>query len=449
MQHSNLIIAIIIAIPFLLLTFIATRFSVRFLWVVLFAYPQGLTAGLLPLNIGVDDLYIIVLGVAVLLKRMFSGRVIFGFATIGTFLFWIIESTSNMTGALTGPAYLMEGAIKDTLKGITYIIFGFIMDNSLDDRTDIESTLKWMIFGGLCGTITAIGQALFEPYFRIFTVWRPEVWQVQYVHGGGAFLSPFGAGLMTMVFLIFSVSRLRMGRVLASKTVNLAMGLVFLTGLVLSQTRLAWVGVISLALFWAVFSPFRRYVFLIGVIAVIGIFSTEYTMTVIGMRLATIVPAAQNRIEIWLTIVKNASLPYIFLCGRGAAAEFAKLEATPHSTYIHILFELGVLGAAWAIWFIVRLLRTASFLRKYGDAQAQFAGNWVLYSLMGLAVAGIAGEVLFVSFVRYTLFLMAALVYRWKMIIENELTMIPAEGDVYEGMSEEKDLIGLTYEEYR
>lgn len=446
MTQTNLIIAIAIGIPIIAIMFLVTRFCTKFMWFALFCYPHALTAELLPLNIGVDDLYIIGLGIAVLLKRIFSGRVVLGFATIGALLFWIVETGSNMTGALTGPGFLMEGAIKATLKGVTYIIFGFIMDNTIDDRKDIESTIKWLMVAGICGTITVIGQALYEPLFRIFTWYRPEPWQVETVRGGGAFLNPNNAGAMMILFLVFCISRLRIGETATSKLVLWVMCLLFVVGLVLTRSRSAWAGMVTVAFFLLLFSPLRRYAFLIMIMSLVGILTSELAKGIFYTRLVTAGFSAIDRVQIWLTIVRNTTV-HILLCGRGATAEFMRLEATPHNTYIHILFELGFFGAVWAIWFFGKLVRTSRFLRKYGDANAQFAGNWVAYTLLGLAAFGIAAEILFIPFVRYVLFFMAALVYRWKLLINEELMFEQYEmHDVFE--EQDDSLQEVSYENY-
>lgn len=447
MEQTNLIIAVAIGIPIIAIMFVATRSCARFMWFALFCYPHALTAELLPLNIGVDDLYIIGLGIVVLLKRIFSGRTVLGFATVGALLFWIVETSSNMTGALTGPGFLMREAIKATLKGVTYILFGFIMDNTIDDRKDIESTIKWLIVAGICGTITVIGQAFYEPLFRIFTLWRPEPWQVQDVRGGGAFLNPNSAGAMMILFLIFCISRLGIGETPTSRLVLWGMCLLFLVGLVLTRSRSAWAGMIAVTFFLLLFSRLRRYVFLVAIISLVGILTSELAKGIFYTRLVTAGFSAVDRVQIWLTIINNTT-GYILFCGRGATAEFIRLEATPHNTYIHILFELGFFGAAWAIWFFWKLFRTARFLQKYGDAHAQFAGNWVAYTLLGLAVFGIALEILFISFVRYVLFFMAALVYRRKLLINEELML--EQYEMHDVTFEEGDnlLQGVSYESY-
>lgn len=447
MTQTNLIIAIAIGIPIIAIMFIATRSCTRLMWFTLFCYPHALTAGVLPLNIGMDDLYIVTLGIVVLLKRIFSGRTVLGFATIGALLFWFVETGSNMTGALTGPGFLMEGAIKATIKGVSYIIFGFIVDNTIDDRKDIESTIKWLMVAGICGTITVIGQALYEPLFRIFTWYRPELWQMETVRGGGAFLNPNNAGAMMILFLVFCISRLKVGETATSRFVLWGMCLLFLVGLVLTRSRSAWAGMAAVAFFLLLFSRLRRYVFLVVIIGLIGILTSELAKGIFYTRLVTAGFSAVDRVGIWLTIVGNAT-GYIVFFGRGATAEWVRLQATPHNTYIHILFELGFFGAAWAIWFFGKLFRNARFLQKYGYEDVQFAGDWAMYTLLGLAVFGIAAEILFIPFVRYVLFFMAALVYRWKLLINEELML--EQYEMYDVPSEERDdlLQGVSYENY-
>ena len=291
-----------------------------------------------------------------------------------------------------------------------------------------------------------IGQALYDPLFRIFTWWRPEAWQVQDVRGGGAFLNPNSAGAMIILFLIFCISRLRIGETATSKLVLWGMCLLFLVGLVLTRSRSAWSGMIAVTFFLLLFSRLRRYVFLVVIISLIGILTSELAKGILYSRLITAGFSAVDRVQIWLTIINNTT-GYILFCGRGAAAEFARLQATPHNTYIHILFEIGFFGAAWAIWFFGKLAKTARFLQKYGDAHAQFAGNWVAYTLLGLAAFGIALEILFISFVRYVLFFMAALVYRWKLLINEELMLEQYEmHDVFE--EQDDSLQGVSYENY-
>lgn len=225
------------------------------------------------------------------------------------------------------------------------------------------------------------------------------------------------------------------------------MCLLFLVGLVLTRSRSAWAGMAAVAFFLLLFSRLRRYVFLVVIIGLIGILTSELAKGIFYTRLVTAGFSAVDRVGIWLTIVGNAT-GYIVFFGRGATAEWVRLQATPHNTYIHILFELGFFGAAWAIWFFGKLFRNARFLQKYGYEDVQFAGDWAMYTLLGLAVFGIAAEILFIPFVRYVLFFMAALVYRWKLLINEELML--EQYEMYDVPSEERDdlLQGVSYENY-
>lgn len=420
METEQLIIAISVGVSVIMAMFLRTKFFIKIMWIVLFAYPHSLTADLLPLNIGIDDLYVMVLFTILFFKRSSSGSLCFRFATIGALLFWMINSVGAMTGALTGPDYLMESAIKTTLKGISYVAFGFIMDNSIDSDEDVNSLLKWMIFAGVCGTITAIGQVFYEPFFQIFTLYRPEEWQVETIRGGGAFLNPNAAGVMMVVFLVFCITKLQTGGLFTSKPLLISMSFLFVFELFLSGSRSAWFGTALLLLFMLIFSPLRKYILIIIIGAAIGILTFGFIQAMFTRRLGTASTSALGRVDIWITIIKNTS-PFIMFCGRGAVAEFIRLDATPHNTYLHIIFEMGLFGTVWAVWFFSKLFRTSRFIIKYGNIQNRASGYWCLYSLVGIAGFGMALEVLFIQFMIYVLFFMAALLHYYKLQINDQL----------------------------
>ncbi len=401
--------------------FMATNIPLRLLWFVLFCYPHALTAGMLPLNIGMDDVFILALGMSVIIKRILSsGSVRFGFAFRAALLFWLLTSCSDLTGALTGSAILWQGALKNILKGVVYVVFAIIMDNTLDNETDIKSTLNWVLIAGFFGAITVIGQHYYETSFQVFTLYRPESWQEDNVRGGGAFLGPNAGGIMMMIFMLLAITRLRIGGLIRSKSVILALCAVFIAGIVTSQSRSAMLGMAAAAVMIAFFSPLRRYAIIVAIIAIPLLMYTHFS-SLISERFMLTGESASDRKMIWLTIIQTPS-PFIFFCGRGAAAEFEQLQATPHNTYIHILFELGLLGTIWAIWFFRRIIKYSMFINKSGNSNFLSCGNWCIYTLIGLAVAGMAGEMLFISFVKYILFFMAALSYRAARIETYQVT---------------------------
>ncbi|MBN1105224.1 MAG: hypothetical protein JXL84_17555 [Deltaproteobacteria bacterium] len=363
------------------------------------------------MNAGADDLYILVLGLVLLFKRYFKGQVEFGFATVAGLGYWAINSLGEFTGALTGPDYLMPNAVKVTLKGAVYVTFGFIMDNSMDDLSDVRKMLKWFILAGILGSFTAAGQALYEPLFRVFTLYRPEPWQVQDVRGGGAFLNPNAAGMMIIVFTVFCMSSLGIDGSFGHKPLIGGAVLFLLIALVLTRSRSAWAGFAASIFLLMLFSPLRRYAFLTAIIGAAGYFASEFTQMVLAGRVGEGASSALGRMEIWKIIIRNPSI-YILFCGRGVAAEFVRLNATPHNSYLHIAFETGLFGVVWALWFFGRLINSARYLMKSADGFIRSLGIWVVFSLAGLAVCGMALELFFNTFLIYTFFFMAALVHR-------------------------------------
>ncbi len=436
-QQIHLIITIAAAIAGLAIMFVATKPFVRLLWFILFCYPHALTAGLLPLNMGIDDFYILALGTVIFIRNKLSGTFIFGFASKAALIFWFISSISDVTGALTGSSILWEGTIKVVLKGIVYLFFAMIMDNTLTDETEIKRTLNWVLLAGFGGAITVIGQHFFEPMFQMFTLYRPESWEAGNVRGGGAFLNPNAGGIMMMIFLLLAIAQLSTGRLVKSKPIVLALCAVFLAGLAVSQSRSAVIGTAAAGLVLALFSPLRRYAIIVGIIAIPLLVYTQFS-SLISERFITAGESATFRKAIWLTIIQNPS-PFILFCGRGASAEMERLQATPHNTYLHIIFELGLAGTIWAFWFFLRLIKNARFLNKSEDSTFRSWGSWCIYSLVGLAVAGVAMEVLFIDSAKYTLFLMAALTSR--------AVMLEAEQPLPEIIDEEYNIESYSSEE--
>ena len=137
----------ILGIVFLVLLFIFSnpKLGPVFLWPLLFLYPHSLMfkAALLPLNIGIDDLYICVFFLIVLFRVNILGqtRPRMGYAVwMGIiFLFILILSNANgyyVTGGVDFGPYL-----KRALKGFMTLLLVYSLVNTIETDQDIKRVI--------------------------------------------------------------------------------------------------------------------------------------------------------------------------------------------------------------------------------------------------------------------------------------------------------------------
>ncbi|MFH0982608.1 MAG: hypothetical protein V2A79_13880 [Planctomycetota bacterium] len=151
------------------------------LWPMLFAYPQYymFQLRLLPLNIGVDDLFICVFFIVVFVRRNMMGRVPVraGFAVWNSLLFTLVLIILNVNSYfLTGGAE-WEECLKAALKGGILVCLTYSLANCIDDAKDLRTLALAFCFFVAIGSIIVILQNFFPGPLKIFAAaWKRKGW---------------------------------------------------------------------------------------------------------------------------------------------------------------------------------------------------------------------------------------------------------------------------------
>ena len=123
--------------------FVSPKTGSVLIWPILFTYPHNWWSrqAFLILNIGVDDLFCILVFVAVVLRRHFGGgikiRYTFAFWTISAFT--VIAAVANLAGYSQLAARGLESeAVKNTLKVFIFWGLFYAILHCIDDERDLR-----------------------------------------------------------------------------------------------------------------------------------------------------------------------------------------------------------------------------------------------------------------------------------------------------------------------
>jgi hypothetical protein len=403
------LLLILVGFTLMVMVLAAPKSASYMMWFALLCYPHQVNEMVsIPLGVGGDDFLVSMLFVSVAIRCIFKGKLNFATATRAALLFSMVEMVSEFTGALTTPG-LMAGAYKVTLKGLVYIMFAFILDNTLDSDRDIKYSMYFMMTAAGFGAITAIGQKYAGGVFQIFT---PVVATSQTsIRGGGAFITPGGAGITMLLMLVLCVCLLQAKGGFLNRGFVVVVTAMYVGGLGATVAGSSAAGTAA-ALGGMALLGRRRGILLavlgIGVLIVISLAPFLFEEVAQKLTGPKLVAKLGNRAEIWWNVISRPS-PYQLLCGQGVAAELGRLGDTPHNGYLYHSFTMGLGGAIWAVWFYWQMLFRGRKLSLRPWPGAEAIGRWNMWALLGVAVTNITSNVWEVSFSRYLLY--AAVAY--------------------------------------
>lgn len=376
------------------------------LWPVLLCYPHGLAYGLMPLNMGIDDFYIILVSLVVLF-RFGLGKV--DFPVKAALVFHFIFLIADLTGFWTVADVLPEIVLKSSLKGIIIILFTWIMSATMQTEKDLKLHMLFFLLSIIIASVIAI-----IDYFNIPLAQWFYIWEVGRIHfrAVGSFMSPAGIGTNVIVPIFIGISLASLQGKVILRFFLITMCVVLLGATVLAASRSGWLGLVA-GVMAMLFVAKRRHIAAISVFVVIMVFllffgtywseiwthSIEKTFTEHGFE-------SHGRFELWLTLLKNP-YPALLFCGRGWNATFIFFErmVTPHNVFFDIIFLLGLGGIIYFSFLFVRYFRMSNWLRKNDpDPLFQMYSQGLWLGMIGLLGAGITADPFFEMFTRYGLF---------------------------------------------
>jgi len=414
---------VVITMLVILLVGLLTRKGlVYLLWPFIFAYPHAVWEGLLPLNAGFDDLFILFVFVLLLLK---GRKCVFGWAGKMVWAYFALVVFGEFTGMFLTTGVEMI-ALKTILKTLVTVIFGMTMLMAMETEQDVRRMfLSYMVALGLACVI-ALADWYGMGWTRYFVILDPE--KVRF-RATGSFLSPAGVGMnLSLAFfpafcLLLYQSRGKTKLLMAlwcmllavtvvasqSRTGITAIGAVLTVMLLLSRRRLLIVPILVVAAASIWLLPDLREAVLRRWVRTVQQARTGSLFEGTG-RLAAI----RNSMEI-------SAGPWTMLCGSGKSVLVAGGEL-PHNGYLDVILVHGLAGVAWYIAVTVRMLRQGAFLRRH--AGSFFSRSWstgVNWGILAVLVAALASDPVVNQFMRFALFyLMASLTVLMKQTCGQE-----------------------------
>lgn len=246
----------------------------------------------------------------------------------------------------------------------TYIIVLFLVSQTIDNEKRIILFIYFLILSGLF--YCAYGILQYRGVFPKDFWTQPESLSSRFVNSG-----PFGAFINLPLFL--SIGMLFFRRNIFIRLVSILSIVVFLVTLILSKSRISWlVFAITLAIFlFLVLKKQKMFnikgTFLIFIFFVFLIFIFWLLRSVVLQRIIvaqqTQFQSLFQRFDVWRDTIRMIfhrpfgtgidTFKYIYLAFKTQSDRF--IADTAHSDFLQIASELGIIGLALFLWFLVKL----------------------------------------------------------------------------------------------
>jgi len=405
-----------------LIALLHPRFALLLFCPLILCYPVWLLAGKLPLNIGLDDVFLVCLFVGSLIKS--GGRLQAVSPVIFAGLFCVILFLGDISSIATGEVFEAQRYWKLWLKHTGLICLTF----SMCSMTMTSKHIWRMVYSLLFGAMVAGALVIFyttNPYaynpFQIPYWLRGKEWWLLQNIGPFGYHDEAGGTLGFAVLIGYFLIRLRKG--VLKKQVMVVITAVSFIGLLTSGSRSGWVFVAFPLIMSSLLSKQRILgIFLLGFV-VIGIFFSlarfEYfstrvaeTFTQLGGEHLGYITA--GRVYTWKAYMTHPKISWL-LFGEG----FAIMKgAHVHCNYMAMLKNTGCIGIIF--WFVLykEIVKKSFWLMKHDldrGMSALFAG--IFWSYIGYFFFFVPSTPMMWQMTRYTNFFLMTLVFlRYKQV---------------------------------
>lgn len=437
------IFALVITVIVLAMVLWEPKWGSIFLWPMLFLYPHYYMwqRQLLPLNIGIDDLFICVFFLVVVLRRNIMGgiRPQFGYAVWATFLFFIILVSSNTNSYFIAGRVNPAGFVKSALKGIITLLLAYSLVNTIDDEEDLKRVVFSFCFFAGMGAIIVILQNYFPRPMQIFT--SPAAVEKVWLYGqeqrpSGAFMNANNAAVVMGSAGLIIVSTLRLKSRYFRKSIRFVCLGIMVLAILMTRSRSGFLCLVIPLVLMGFVGKSRRYawLFLALGIAVMMAFPgirealfERFTGTgIMAGFVAPIRMRLERAVELWQTVTFRR-----LIFGQSLRADVLLGNMPPHNAYLGIPLSFGIFGAIWAIVIVTIMLRKAKFTKKYADLLLAPYGGAIQWCLFAFALYCIVAGFLGGYYARYTLFLLAVIAQKCVDIAWQSSTAYDYESDMY------------------
>ncbi|MBW8000409.1 MAG: O-antigen ligase family protein [Planctomycetes bacterium] len=415
---ANVVIGIYLISALLALS--SPKFAILLFWPLLYCYPHWLLFGKLPMNIGLDDVFIVCLFVGSLIKG--GNKIQVKWPLIMAFLFWVIFVLGDVSSVVTGHLK-MALAWQQWLKSLGTIFFVYSLCVTMTTPKQIQRAIYSFLFGAILGSISIIYYTLFPYTYNPFQIPYWVLGQDAHLRQTiGAFGdTALAAGVLGFAILI-GYFYIRLAKDRLKRPVILIVTGILVFALVLSTARKGWLFVMIPVVFSTLFSKQRTLgILLLGGITLIVAAAYTY-FSVFSERVAWMVWQAggdvqdvtSGRFVIWMEHLSHPKISWLF-CGEG----FAIWEGLHvHNNFLGILMGMGLAGVVlWTVNY-VKVFKKSLWIRKYDTIpNMAILFNAVFWSYIGYFVYCMVSTPVQWPNVRYIdFFLMTLVCVRYKQL---------------------------------
>ncbi len=415
----------------LLLMFINPKLGTYIIWPILFMYPHGWLAEhpILPLNIGIDDLFCITLFLTVFIRKNLLGSmpIRFGYAFWTITGFAIVLIIANLAGyRAIESAELRTGCIKDVLKmGIYWGLFYSIL-HCIDNVRDLKIQLAVFSIAVVAGGMIVIMQYFFPYRMDIFTA--PDAIAAmsdETTRTSGAFLNANSAGCMMGCSLMLVIASVRLQKNILFKLIVYSFLFVLLAGLLLTKSRSSLFALCATISLMGIFGRSKKMAWIVlfsGMIVLIALPTFRDAFLERIQRTSDIREdsSVKGRQETWEDYLHSMT-PKTFVFGQGMTRGRELNNQESHSAYVSLIAVYGIGGVIWALVAIIVFFRKALSLKRFSDPLVSVVSTGCIWALIFWGFYGMAADAINTPHPRYLLFYIVVLMSQASVIAKQEL----------------------------
>lgn len=407
--------------------FVNPKIGAILVWPVILLYPHLYMEQLawLPWNAGIDDIYMAVFALVVLVRRNLLAGVPLrvGLTMVGALTYGVVWTVSNLHGWTLMPDLLPIEILKPILKYITFLAFAYGMVHTLDTPSDLRRVSAVFVVVMTLAGVTVILHQLFPAQFWIFTsetLQERERIAGEVVRAAGALQNVNTGCTVLGMCVLFALTQIRSSQTFSRKFLLTACLPILILAIVMTESRSGALamGVALLGMFAA--SRHRWYSAALVSFVAMGVMLRPDVVIDYAERIAStysstaggqLEQSAAYRINAWRDYAEM-STPAILLLGQGFDVGVERIGLHAHSNYISALFVHGVGGAIWFVVFFFYMFRRAWWVRVHAADPMKSIASGVIWALIAYLVAGLTLDLLSGAYPRYVVLFFAALIER-------------------------------------
>ncbi|GEM_PF-1131803 len=395
---------------------------------ILFVYPHMymVRLGLLPWNIGIDDLFICVLFLVVAVRSNFLGQtpLRMSFSLIGVLTLAALLVVANLSGWSRVPSEMPIVILKPILKGFVFVLFVYCMVHTINTERDLRQMSLVYVLTMTAAAFTVILYRFFPAQLVLFAssedVERAQQWWGIAPRSVGSLESAnTGCALLAMAVLFCLVCTRLPARIWV-KSVLLGCIPVLLAAMVLTQSRSGGLALAATLALMCVASRSRLWsgALVFGIICAMVLRSDlfwEYRERVLDVYNPAVGGQwggnAAARFEVWEAYILGLDAQTLLL-GQGRVVGMIRYGLHTHSTYVSVIALMGLGGVIWALAFFTTFGRRAWATVRMGVQPYSTYASAVAWSMVAWAVAGLTLDMLLTFLPQYTMLFYAVVVER-------------------------------------